>query len=328
MPVNWFKNVLFAGLIIGLAGCSNSGFEGVTGSNQSDDPEEKPKGKKQEDGLVFESVEGDEEEEATTPTEIAGAFLTRTKCSALKADSSLQIKYGCVLELNGKKFKLDGYDAVGWFHTSSYNQYLTKSQFEDQPAESEFHVVLTASEADSNWSTVSVELEKDGKSLIRSDSISYAQSNGTDLEVQPPIQEVIGKTEDFRLGNGTFDFGANTDCWESEMQKPLSGKRMTIPFKIDTDGSKVAITLQKMCGLRYSSNRVQIIQGFNVVKSVFLPPRSDSFRLEVMEFAAGDYEIRIESLYNNSQNDRDDFVVGEVVVTGSNFTIGQSYPSN
>jgi hypothetical protein len=151
-------------------------------------------------------------------------------------------------------------------------------------------------------------------------------SNGTTPQIGPqnqvsqpdPNTIVFGKDQVFHIGDGRFD---NTSCKEQVAALPLTGNAYFFQFEVLNDNTVVTVNTAKLCGIDYATNTYELYASVSRIQGQFIPRAQTSVTSAQIPLRRGVYTVVLASgLGRDSgemKTDKDDFVVGNVVIQGN-----------
>lgn len=147
-------------------------------------------------------------------------------------------------------------------------------------------------------------------------------------QVQQPTPNsmVFGGSQSLHIGNGRFE---NTSCRAQVSSIPLSGSIYFFQFQVMQDNTTVNVNIANICGVDYASSTLQIAQNNSKMSQLPVPVGAPSLALPSQVLNHGVYTVYIYSGKGNGNNgptwDSDDFIVGQVQVSGSQQVMPLNY---
>jgi hypothetical protein len=133
-----------------------------------------------------------------------------------------------------------------------------------------------------------------------------------------PNEVIFGKDHVFHIGNGRFE---NSSCREEIRQLPLSGSIYFFQFEVMQDNVLVDISMERVCGVDYSSGTVQLTRGWRKVGTQNIAPGISALDLPRAELRKGRYTVYVYAGKGDNVRgpswDIDDFIVGNVRIRAS-----------
>lgn len=141
---------------------------------------------------------------------------------------------------------------------------------------------------------------------------------GPNTEISQPNANtvVFGQDRVFHIGDGDFD---QTSCKKEVSELPLYGTAYFFQFEVVNDNTKININTAKICGTDYGTNTYELYSVRERIQSKFIVKNSSSEAGAEISLSRGVYMVVITSGVDdvNGTSDRDDFVVGNVTISGN-----------
>jgi hypothetical protein len=127
----------------------------------------------------------------------------------------------------------------------------------------------------------------------------------------------------YHIGNGQFE---GSTCISRITGMDLKGTAFIFEFTVQQEVTNVDLQIQDLCGVDYSNlNSATLTRNGQLIRQFYLNPTGlltaifGGFRTGNMTLATGTYQFRVESPENpaHPERDRDDFIVGKVVMYSS-----------
>lgn len=124
----------------------------------------------------------------------------------------------------------------------------------------------------------------------------------------------------FHIGNGEFEA---TSCHNRISNLELKGTAFVFEFTVPSNATSVDMQIQDLCGVDYDHLNTAtlyrdntVVAGYTLGQTGLLSALFGGFRTGMMSLPPGNYQLKVESPQNpeRSDRDRDDFIVGKVVV--------------
>jgi len=145
------------------------------------------------------------------------------------------------------------------------------------------------------------------------------QIGPTDQILQPdPNTVIFGRDKVFHIGDNKYE---NTSCKEEIAALPLEGNAYFFQFEVLNDNTMVDINVGKICGIDYTSNTYELYSGKSRVQGRYIQRMGTTVNGTNLMLKRGTYNVVLSSglgrYNNNSKQDLDDYVVGNVTVKGN-----------
>jgi hypothetical protein len=139
----------------------------------------------------------------------------------------------------------------------------------------------------------------------------------TDADGMPSTEITFGNDVVYHLGDGDF---SNSSCIKEIKEYPVVGSKFYFEFEVLDDDTVIDIEVEKVCGVDYAESNVIYVLSpdqYALARTTLL--KSDKSKsIKQLKLKAGLHAFTAFSMKNsNYQNDRDDFVVGQIKVKAS-----------
>jgi len=129
----------------------------------------------------------------------------------------------------------------------------------------------------------------------------------------------FGSTRVFKVGDNRAE---SSDCKSYLFTFDFIGTKYSFAFEVFEDGTEVAISIKKMCGIDFANtNFLYLLSESEIIDAVPLAVGSSAARLKAQTLPKGKYMILIESQFNktaaNGTGDNDDFIFGNVNISSN-----------
>lgn len=280
-------------------------------------------------------TQGEDDSNIDRPAMVAGSFLT---CQVVENEIGIKdpnvVSTGCQMadEAGQKKAIPSDIDSA----LTVYNLYNQKvnAELTEAPQNSRYHWYVYIPMQDFRKAKVEAKLIHKNSHIERK-SVSYVkgeplQTGNRPIPVDAPVHEkLVGEQDDFHLGdildpNNAGASSMASDCQGVERQIiKHSGTQITIPFEISTAGTRVAITLEEICGVTLSGNSASIRKENSTVSEVsnIFGYNSRELVLDGLTVQTGRYVLVLSSTTEKQSSNYDDFIVGRIRLISSNTVV-------
>lgn len=275
---------------------------------------------------------GEDDSNVDRPEMVAGSFLT---CQVVEDEIGIKdpnfVSTGCQMaDENGQKKKIPTEIDSALTVYNLYNQKVN-AELTDAPANSRYHWYVYIPMQDFRKAKVEAKLVHKSSHVERK-SVSYVkgepiQTGNRPIPIDSPIHEqVIAQDYDLHLGdildpNNAGSSGMAKECAGVKRQTiKYSGQQITLPFEVSAANTRVAITLENICGVSLTGNSASIRKQGSTSAEVtnIFGYNSRELVLDGLNAAPGRYLLVISAISNSAPANYDDFLVGNVRFVSSN----------
>lgn len=269
---------------------------------------------------------GEDDSNIDRPEMVAGSFLT---CQVVENEIGIKdpnyVSTGCQMaDENGQKKKIPTEIDSALTVYNLYNQKVN-AELTEAPANSAYHWYVYIPMQDFRKAKVEAKLIHKNSHVERK-SVSYVkgepiQTGNRPIPIDSPVHEQVAAQDyDLHLGdmldpNNAGSSSMAKECAGVQRQNVKhSGQQITLPFEVSAANTRVAITLENICGVSLTGNTASIRkQGASMaeVTSVF-GYNSRELVLDGLNAAPGRYLLVISAFSNSQPANYDDFIVGSI----------------
>lgn len=303
----WFQVTLLA-MIAAALGCNSTGMSGSDSSKPGE------KGEKSgrlgtELGSEREGEEDSEDQPSDQPVQVSGAFLTCVAVEGPGGDTnSATDLYGCVIERQSVRVPNQQFSAKYLLTALPDRTSVPEAKIEQADDLSLWHVFI---EVPSNKTTVyEVTAEVQWTTAVNGVTSEVLKA---ELKTNGKLNAIrFGKDREFHIGNNDYSGGT---CKQRINTTPLYGTTLALKLIVKESNARAAVYIKGICGVDYKRAAYVRVRDAanNVLKNVEIARDTPELTFTLTGLAAGSYTLEFVSLLA-SNNDHDDYVVGDVTV--------------